>query len=169
LKEQIHTIGFGSVSRLCALAVIALLPSGLSCSNRPSEIIVTTDSARTSTIPTEAIPVSAEPNLPSRNPDLEAAGDKIAEAIVYLNSRKKEHREVAHVLEQAGLLISHAEQNSEGEHRQKLHEINEYLDSISKGMHRSTADTSKQLALLNKQIDAFQDTVDSDNSAPSTP
>jgi hypothetical protein len=116
-----------------------------------------------------AKPISVQPNLPTRNPDLEAAGDKIAEAIVYLNSRRKEHREVAHVLDQAGVLIAHAEQNSDGEHRRKLHEINDGIASISKGMHRSTADTAKQLAVINRQIDAIQDEIGSEGSQPTNP
>jgi hypothetical protein len=169
LKESICINGRGSNSRLGIIIFIASLPMGLSCTNRPSEIIVTTDAAHSSTIPVGAKPVSLQPNLPTRNPDLEAAGDKIAEAIVYLNSRRKDRREVAHVLDQAGVLIARAEQHSEARHRQKLHEISDNIASISKGLHRSIGDTTKQLAMINHQIDTIQEEAGSENSQSANP
>src|SRR3982751_5631281 len=56
-----------------------------SCASRPVEEIVTTDASRASILPPGAQPVAREPDLPAQDPDIEVAGDRIAEAMTYLN------------------------------------------------------------------------------------
>src|SRR5215208_6564997 len=68
----------------------ALLMTLSACSSHPVEEIVTTDASRSSALPPGAQAVAKEPDLPARDADIEAAGDRIAEAITYLGSKRRE-------------------------------------------------------------------------------
>ena len=57
------------------------------CAARPVEETVTVDASRLSALPAPAV-AAATPQLPARDEDIEAAGDRIAEAITSLNRRR---------------------------------------------------------------------------------
>jgi hypothetical protein len=120
--------------------------------------IVTTDASRESALPPGAQPIAVEPDLPAPDPDIETAGDRIAEAITYLNTRRSNRRELAlRALNQAETSINHALRN--GTHaetvRNALHASLRELDSAEHAVQRSAPDVVKQLAVLNKHLDAI--------------
>ena len=68
---------------LCALLACLTLAA---CNSSPVEETVTLDASRLSALPAQA--VAATPQLPARDEDIEAAGDRIAEAITSLSKRR---------------------------------------------------------------------------------
>ncbi len=66
---------------LCGLLFFALFSS---CANRSIEETVTTDVGRQAAQVVNAQPIIQYPQLPERDPDVETAGDRIAEAIMRL-------------------------------------------------------------------------------------
>jgi hypothetical protein len=119
---------------------------------------VTTDASRESALPPGAQPIAVEPDLPAPDPDIETAGDRIAEAITYLNTRRSNRRELAlRALNQAETSINHALKNgspSETVHN-ALHASLKELDSAEHAVQRSAPDAIKQLTVLNKHLDAI--------------
>src|ERR687884_1086998 len=134
-----------------------LLPFALSaCSSSPVVETVTTDAGRVAALPPGAQPIAVEPNLPERDPDIETAGDRIAEAIIYLNTHRRDRREVAlRALNQAEASINHALRN--GSHpddvRTALHARLKELDLAEHAVQRNAPDAAKQLSALNKNLD----------------
>ncbi|MER3428195.1 MAG: hypothetical protein C4334_08850 [Pyrinomonas sp.] len=70
---------------LCGLLLFALFSS---CANRSIEETVTTDVGRRTAQMVNAPPIVQYPQLPERDPDVETAGDRIAEAIMRLRRRQ---------------------------------------------------------------------------------
>src|SRR2546421_8152331 len=62
------------------------------CSSSPVVETVTTDAGRESALPPGAKPLAVEPNLPAPDPDIETAGDRIAETITHLNTPPRDRR-----------------------------------------------------------------------------
>ena len=142
---------------LLAVSFIAVLNG---CSSSPIVETVTTDAGRVSALPAGAQPVAIEPNLPARDPDIEAAGDRIAEAITYLNTRRRDRREVAlRALNQAEATISHALHNgTQAESvRTALHTTLKDLDSAEHAIQRNAPDAAKQLTAINKNLDGISE------------
>ena len=126
------------------------------CSSRPVVETVTTDAGRASALPAGARPFAREPDLPGRDPEMEAAGDRIAEAVTYLNSRRRDRREVAlRALNQAEATLNHALKN--GTHNETvttaIHSILKDLDSAERAVQRSAPDAMRQLTAINKSVD----------------
>ncbi|MDT4954330.1 MAG: hypothetical protein QOJ02_2468 [Acidobacteriota bacterium] len=141
---------------LCASFTVTL--SG--CSSPPIVETVTTDAGRASALPAGAQPVAIEPNLPAPDPDIEAAGDRIAEAITYLNTRRRDRREVAlRALNQAEATISHALRNgTQAESvRTALHTTLKDLDSAEHAVQRNAPDATRQLTAINKTLDGISE------------
>lgn len=139
---------------LCASLIFVL--SG--CSSAPIVETVTTDAGRASALPAGAQPVAIEPNLPARDPDIEAAGDRIAEAITYLNTHRKDRREVAlRALNQAETTLSRALRNgTQAESvRTALRTTLKDLDSAEHAVQRNAPDAIKQLTAINKNLDTI--------------
>jgi hypothetical protein len=145
-----------------ALACLAALSLFLtSCSSRPVEMTVTTDASRSSALPPGAEPLAISPNLPARDENIEAAGDRIAEAITYLNTRQRDRRERAlRALVQAEVVMNRAlrARPRGSELRTALHAALKDLDSAQRSLQHSAPDavTLKQLAALNKSLDSLE-------------
>lgn len=143
----------------CGALIFSLLLIGLSaCSSAPVVEVVTTDASRESALPPGAEPIAVEPNLPAPDPDIEAAGDRIAEALTYLNTRRSNRRELAlRALNQAETLINHFLKNgSPGDNvRNALHASLKELDSAEHAVQRNAPDAVKQLTVINKHLDAI--------------
>ena len=143
--------------RLLALCFsISLACSQSSCAKPYVEETVTTDASRSSAIPPIAEAVAIEPSLPTRDPDIEAAGDRIAEALTYLNSRRREA--ALHALNQAEAAIHRAlhARSAEDQARTTLHSALKDLDTAERALARGAPDASRQLIALNKAIDNMQ-------------
>jgi hypothetical protein len=128
------------------------------CSSSPVVEIVTTDASRESALPPDAQPTAVEPDLPASDPDIETAGDRIAEAITYLNTRRTNRRELAlRALNQAETSLNHALRNGSptDNARNALHASLKELDSAEHAVQRSAPDAVKQLTILNKHLDAI--------------
>lgn len=142
---------------LLCLSIVLMLPG---CSSAPVVETVTTDASRSSALPADAQPVALEPNLPARDPDIEAAGDRIAEAITYLNTRRRDRREVAlRALNQAETTLTHALRS--GTHaesiRTALHSTLKDLDSAEHSVQRNAPEVIKLLTAINKNLDGMNE------------
>ncbi len=137
------------------LCVCALLSA--SCASRPVEEIVTTDASRSSVLPPGAQPIAHEPDLPARDADIEIAGDRIAEAMTYLNSRRRDRRDAAlHALGQAEAAINralHARAHDDDAGRAALRGILRDLDTAERAVQHGANDAARQLATLDKTLD----------------
>lgn len=138
-------------------SALFLVLSFSSCTTRPVEETVTTDASRSSALPPDAEPVARAPNLPERDENIEAAGDRIAEAITYLNTRGRDRREKAlNALNQAEVVMNRAlraRQRSPQVHSALRAALRD-LDAAERSIQRGTTDAAaKQLAILNKSLD----------------
>jgi hypothetical protein len=151
--------------------VICLLFAFLatSCSSPPVEEIVTTDAKRVSALPAGE-PITKEANLPKRDPDLEKAGDRIGEAMTYLQSRRRDKGEAAiRALNQAQVSLIRLQResgNSEPSQTQ-LREILKDLDSSVRAISKNAPDASRHLADLSKRIDNLEITLPEEAEAES--
>lgn len=136
---------------LCA----ALLFSLSSCSSRPVVEIVTTDASRSSALTPGAQPIAKEPNLPARDADIEAAGDRIAEAITYLNSKRREA--ALRALNQSETALNRAlRAHARDEHiSASLRATLKDLDTAERAVQRGSTDATKQLATINRNLDGL--------------
>jgi hypothetical protein len=144
---------FSHASLLCMFA--ALLLSSSSCSSRPVVEIVTTDASRSSALPPGAQPVAKEPNLPARDADIEAAGDRIAEAITYLSSKRREA--ALHALSQSETALNRALRAHARDNRisTSLRSTLKDLDVAERSIQRGSQDATKQLATINRNLDGL--------------
>ena len=74
------------------LGLSLLLVCFAACGSAPVEETVTLDADRLSALPAKAPTVAVTPQLPARDEDIEAAGDRIAEAITSLSRRRGQSR-----------------------------------------------------------------------------
>ena len=128
-----------------------------SCASHPVEETVTTDASRSSALPPGAEPVAIAPDLPERDENIETAGDRIAEAITYLNTRQRDRREKAlNALNQAEVVMNRAlrAKPRNAQIHSALRAALKDLDAAQRAIQRGTTDTAaKQLATLNKSLD----------------
>jgi hypothetical protein len=158
--KQRDTKNVGGASWFIFLLCASIIVTLTGCSSSPIVETVTTDAGRVSALPAGAQPVAIEPNLPARDPDIEAAGDRIAEAITYLNTRRRDRREVAlRALNQAEATISHALRNSTQAEsvRTALHSTLKDLDSAEHAIQRNAPDATRQLTTINKNLDGINE------------
>jgi hypothetical protein len=127
------------------------------CTSKPVEETVTTDASRASALPPNVAPIAVQPNLPAGDPDIEAAGDRIAEAITHLNTRRRDRHESAlRALNQAEAALNRALRARPPEDdatRTTLRAILKDLDTAERAVARAAPDASRQLAALNKALD----------------
>lgn len=142
-------------SSALVLALCSLLFALTSCSSRPVEEIVTTDASRSSTLPPGAQPIVKEPNLPARDADIEAAGDRIAEAITYLNSKRREA--ALRALSQSETALNRAIRAHARDTRitASLRTTLKDLDTAERAIQRGASDAAKQLATINRNLDGL--------------
>lgn len=153
-----RVVARGKSPRLATLLCSLLLVTLTACSSSPVVEVVTTDARRESALPPDAQPIAVEPDLPAPDPDIETAGDRIAEAITYLNTRRRDRREVAlRALNQAETSINHALRNNThtDNYRNALHASLKELDSAEHSVLRNAPDAVRQLTLLNKHLDGI--------------
>lgn len=157
LRQRVSVCRSRAPSTLMPLALlVALLITLTSCSSqRRFEEIVTTDASRSSALPPGAEAVAKEPQLPARDADIEAAGDRIAEAITHLNAKRREAALRALNQSETALnraLRAHARDNSiSGSLRTTLKD----LDAAERAVQRGSLDATKQLATINKNLDGL--------------
>jgi ribosomal protein S20 len=142
------------VALCCCLSLFSVLSS---CASPPVEETVTTDASRASALPPGAEPVAIAPDLPERDENIEAAGDRIAEAITYLNTRGRDRREKAlNALNQAEVVMNRAlrARPRNAQVHNALRAALKDLDAAERAIQRGTTDTAaKQLATVNKSLD----------------
>jgi uncharacterized phage infection (PIP) family protein YhgE len=141
---------------LASLALLLLSQLFTSCSTqRPVEEVVTTDASRSSALPPGAEAVAKEPVLPARDADIEAAGDRIAEAITHLNAKRREAALRALNQSETALnraLRAHARDNSLSV---SLRTSLKDLDAAERAVQKGSADATKQLATINRNLDSL--------------
>ena len=148
----------GTARSTLMLACLALVLAQLftSCSTqRPVEEVVTTDASRSSALPPGAEAVAKEPVLPARDADIEAAGDRIAEAITHLNAKRREAALRALNQSETALnraLRAHAKDNGLS---LSLRTSLKDLDTAERAVQRGSADATKQLATINRNLDSL--------------
>ncbi|MGB9181125.1 MAG: hypothetical protein WCB68_17970 [Pyrinomonadaceae bacterium] len=155
------------------LLSLMLLTAFSSCTSRPVEEVVTTDANRASALPPGAEPIAIAPDLPARDENIEAAGDHIAEAITYLNTRRRDRREKAlGALNQAEASMNKAlrARPHDDQARTALRGVLKDLDAAQRVVQRGVSDqtVTRQLATLNKDIDNLQLLPVSDQQADET-
>ena len=143
------------LSSMLLMVCAALLLTFTSCSSRPVIEIVTTDASRSSALPPGAQPVAKEPKLPARDADIEAAGDRIAEAITYLNSRRREA--ALRALNQSEMALYRALRAHARDDRisTSLRASLKDLDVAERAIQRNSQDATKQLATINRNLDGL--------------
>jgi hypothetical protein len=157
------------VASCCASSLLLCL---VSCASPPVQETVTTDASRSSALPPGAEPVAIAPDLPERDENIEAAGDRIAEAITYLNTRQRDRREKAlNALNQAEVVMNRAlrAKPRNAQIHNALRAALKDLDAAQRAIQRGTTDTAaKQLAALNKSLDNLdlQQTGDQPSTDP---
>ena len=157
IAESVKKVNKRTLKFLLSVPLIFMLTA---CSSHPVVETVTTDAGRESALPANAKPVVKDPNLPARDPDIEATGDHIAEAITILNTRSRDRRDRAlRALNQAETTLNHALRN--GNHaesvRTALHTTLKDLDFAEHAVQRSSPDAVKQLATINKNLDGLNE------------
>ena len=155
-KRRASLREFAGLSRRALLSFcfgITLVFTLCACAPRYVEETVTTDASRSSAIPPGAEPIAIAPTLPARDADIEAAGDRIAEAITYLNSRRREA--ALRAMNQAEAAMNRALHARAGDDqaRAALHATLKDLDAATRAIQRGAPDASRQLIALNKTID----------------
>jgi hypothetical protein len=138
-------------------AILSIAASG--CSTRPVEEIVTTDASRVSAIPPGGEPVTKEPNLPDRDPDLEEAGDRIGEAITYLDSHRRDKWDAAERAlndAQISLIKIRREGLWEDADLAKIEGLLKELDTSMRAVSHNAPDASRHLAELSKRLDNLE-------------
>jgi hypothetical protein len=147
---------FLAVCAACLVA-IALLVSTAVIMRRPAPAIVETvttglDSEQPKPPPA---PVVNAPQLPARDEDVERAGDKIAEATVYLSRRQK--AAALHALTEARASARRAYERRAQQHDPETHkllaamrELEQAESSVERG---AFGDARQKLLALNRQLD----------------
>jgi len=134
----------------------ALLAAQSSCSQRRVEETVTVDAGRLSSLVANAQPVAVAPQLPNRDPDIEQAGDHIAEAITHLKRRQSAAALTALAKAESALgRALRAESRDENE-REALRETLKGLEAAERSIQRGAlTEAAPQLVALNRKVDAI--------------
>lgn len=142
--------------------IISLLLCGLlsfagysSCGRRSVEETVTTDLARQMSGPQNAQPIVVQhPPLPERDPDIETAGDRIAEAIMRL--RRHQSSPALRALARATSALMRANRSAERNDRERellftaIHQVQTAENLIARG---AIDQAIKQLNEANRNLD----------------
>jgi hypothetical protein len=147
--------GFG-----CALALwclcLALITLEPSCSQKRVEETVTVDAGRSSSLAVNAQPIAIAPQLPARDPDVEQAGDRIAEALMHL--KKRQGAAALNALAQSKGAINRALRSDarDEEGREALRSTLKGIETAERTIQRGAfTDASTQLVALNRKLDSI--------------
>ena len=149
-RQDHNRLAFAAHSYLFAL--ILLLTS---CAPKPAEETVTVKSTRHPTVSAEAPRVSTAP-LPIRDPDIEKAGDLIAEATLHLHQRQSAAALHALSLAQAEIKRALATTAQDGTTHDELLPTLGELETIRGVIHRGMFDDAiRRLGNLNRKLDTL--------------
>lgn len=133
------------------------------------------DASRLSAIPAETQPVAVKPQLPARDPDIEIAGDRIAEAITHLHKRRSATASrtppALRALGQAEAALGRAlrAKTYTDSVRDELREAIKDLNGAERVIQRGAfADAIRDLNVINQKLDALPLSPEPQNEAPST-
>jgi hypothetical protein len=147
------------------LACLALAAGG----STPVEETVTLDANQLSALPAKAQTVALTPQLPTRDADIEAAGDRIAEAITSLSKRRgtttaRNTTAALHALDQASAALARALHDKPHDEpvREALRSAIRDLNTAEQNIRRNaSADATRDLNTLNKKLDTLHGAEDS--------
>lgn len=141
---------FGACSYLLLLILLST-----SCAPRPAEETVTVRSSRPPTVSPTVPRISTSP-LPVRDPNIEKAGDLIAEANVHLHQRQS--AAALHALSQAEAEIKGAlyKTSQNGTTHDELLSIVGELETVRETIHRGMFDNAiRRLGNVNRKLDSI--------------
>ena len=155
-------------AHLGALLLLACLTFS-ACVSAPVEETVTLDASRLSALPAKAPTVAVTPQLPARDEDIEAAGDRIAEAITSLSKRRgttatRNMTPTLRALEQAEAALTRALHDKPHDEpvREALRAALRDLSAAQRTIQRNAyADAIRDLNTLNKRLDTLHGAEDS--------
>lgn len=155
------TLGWRRVTAGHALMGVGLLLSLFAAGylfarvRRPAHVVETvTTGARAATAATAPTPVYFAPQLPARDAELEQAGDRIAEAEVYL--KKRQGGAALAALGRARRAAARALESRQrtGARREALAAALKELDTVERTIERGAyEDARRQLVALDKSLD----------------
>jgi hypothetical protein len=122
---------------------------------RPEHVVETvTTGARTATAATTPTPIYFAPQLPARDAELEQAGDRIAEAEVYLKKRQAAAALAALARARHAATRALESRQRAGARRDTLTAALRELDSVERAIERGAyEDARRQLVALDKSLD----------------
>ncbi len=139
--------------RVLCFALLACLPS---CSQKRVEETVSVDAGRSSSVAANAQAVNVAPQLPARDPDVELAGDHVAEAITRL--KRRQTAAALGALAQSRAAINRALRNEsrDEEGREALRATLKGIENAERSIQRGAlVEAATQLVALNKKVDAI--------------
>ena len=143
---------------LCFCGLCFALLTGLpSCSQKRVEETVTVDAGRSSSaVNANALPIAIAPQLPARDPDVELAGDRVAEAITHL--KRRQNAAALGALAQSRIAIMRALRNEsrDEEGREALRSTLKGIETAERTIQRGAlGEAATQLVAINKKVDAI--------------
>ena len=133
--------------------VIALMIGFSSFRSKPTEEVITVDQKRTTPLPIVPVPITN--TLPIADRDIEAAGDRVAAAVIYLKRRQNEP--ALNALDQARAATARAlkRKSEESKVRDQLlaadREIERVKELIRKG---KLGNAARELQDVNQQLES---------------
>jgi len=155
MRQSVKITALGSRLALALYALAAaacVLLVYAATARRPAQVETVTTPAR-SPAPTST-PYVNEPKLPPVEPEVEVAGDRIAEVEVYL--RKRQSAQALDALKRARRATTHAIESRQrrGSRVDELASTLKGLDSVERAIQRGQLDDAhRQLEALNKGLD----------------
>ena len=146
-----HALLGGGCLLLAALAYAAV------GSRRPSHVVETVTTGARAQPATAPTPVYFAPQLPARDAELEQAGDRIAEAEVYLKKRQPAAARSALARARRAATRALEARQRAGARRDALASALRELDTVEHTIERGAyEDARRQLVVLDKSIDRIE-------------
>ena len=137
-----------------SLCLVLALMIATSLRSKPVEETITVDHNRAATVPALSS-VVASSGLPPADPDVEAAGDRVAEAVVYLKRRQFEPALNALAQARAATDRAMARRANDTRVKNQLLASNQEIDSVKELIRRGKIGTAaKELIEVNQQLEA---------------
>jgi len=137
-----------------SLCVVLALMIAISLRSKPVEETITVDQTRTAKVPPVSSAVVSN-ELPPADPDVEAAGDRVAEAVIYLKRRQFEP--ALNALAQARAATDRAMMRRANDTRVKnqLLASNQEIDTVKELIRRGKiGSATKELIEVNQQLES---------------
>jgi hypothetical protein len=141
----------------CAVCLVAALVAGFVALRRPAPAVVeTVTTGLDSQLAPQPSPVINAPQLPTRDEDVEHAGDKIAEATVYVSRRQKTAalRALTEARTSARRAYERRKLDSEPS-AEKLRAALRELELAELAVERAAPDAKQKLLALNQHLDVI--------------